>query len=508
MKIKWKVAFLVFLVLLSLIWIAPQLDSSGVSIRSVSFGSVAAESGISVPATLKPVNYEQIMYIDGVEIQSIEDYYEAISDKDSFQIVTNKGEYSLSLTENKTDFGLTVIPKPQTNIVMGLDLAGGVRILLEPERQLEAFEIETMRGALERRLNVFGLSDVRVDFAGDSVLNSNQYFIVEMAGATLSDVEKLLQTQGKFEAKINGEVVFTGEDIVLIEKRAVQGAGVLLESCGQFSEGFACQYQFPITLSSAAAQRQADLTRNLTVIREGSRAYLSSPIQLYLDDVLVTELSISAELQGRATPTISISGSGSGVSREAAIKNANDGLKEMQILLESGNLPAAITIVKADTVSADLGPTFLHNAFFVGLGALVVVCGVLAFRYRQLKIVLSAMFVVIAEIIILLGFSTLVKWNIDLASLAGLIIILGTGVDHLIIIADQVKYGESVKGVKSRIKDALRLIMIVFFTTGVAMLPLLFAGAGILKGFATITLVGLCIAIFITRPAFAELIAS
>ncbi len=38
------------------------------------------------------------------------------------------------------------------------------------------------------------------------------------------------------------------------------------------------------------------------------------------------------------------------------------------------------------------------------------------------------------------------------------------------------------------------------------MIPLLFAGAGLLKGFALTTIVGATMGVFISRPAFAEVI--
>jgi preprotein translocase subunit SecD len=41
---------------------------------------------------------------------------------------------------------------------------------------------------------------------------------------------------------------------------------------------------------------------------------------------------------------------------------------------------------------------------------------------------------------------------------------------------------------------------------GVAMIPLMSAGAGLLKGFAITTLIGITIGVFITRPAYANVI--
>jgi preprotein translocase subunit SecD len=45
-----------------------------------------------------------------------------------------------------------------------------------------------------------------------------------------------------------------------------------------------------------------------------------------------------------------------------------------------------------------------------------------------------------------------------------------------------------------------------YLTTTFAMLPLIFAGAGLLKGFAIITIIGVSISVFITRPAYAKVI--
>jgi preprotein translocase subunit SecD len=48
--------------------------------------------------------------------------------------------------------------------------------------------------------------------------------------------------------------------------------------------------------------------------------------------------------------------------------------------------------------------------------------------------------------------------------------------------------------------------MAAYFTTFVAMLPLMKAGAGLLKGFAITTIIGISVGVFITRPAFAAVV--
>ena len=54
--------------------------------------------------------------------------------------------------------------------------------------------------------------------------------------------------------------------------------------------------------------------------------------------------------------------------------------------------------------------------------------------------------------------------------------------------------------------NAFFIIMAAYFTTCAGMLPLWFAGAGLLKGFAFTTLVGISIGVFIARPAYAAII--
>jgi len=60
--------------------------------------------------------------------------------------------------------------------------------------------------------------------------------------------------------------------------------------------------------------------------------------------------------------------------------------------------------------------------------------------------------------------------------------------------------------IKQRLKRAMFIILGSFFTTLFAMLPLLKSGAGLLKGFALATIIGMLVSILVTRPAFADIV--
>ena len=181
-------------------------------------------------------------------------------------------------------------------------------------------------------------------------------------------------------------------------------------------------------------------------------------------------------------------------------------MKNLQTILITGSLPVKLNVVKTDTISPVLGEEFVKNALLVGLFAILAVSVVIFIRYRKWQISVPMLISMMSEVVLLLGFASLIGWNLDLAAIAGIIIAVGTGVDHLIVISDEslrTGTGGTQLSFKEKIKRAFFIIMGAYFTTCVAMIPLWFAGAGLLKGFAVTTIFGISFGIFITRPAFA-----
>jgi len=179
------------------------------------------------------------------------------------------------------------------------------------------------------------------------------------------------------------------------------------------------------------------------------------------------------------------------------------------ILLESGSLPIPIDDVSKETVSPFLGKEFLDNALLMGLLAIIVVSFVILIRYKIPKLVIPIMITTFAEIFLILGFLALIQLKLDLAAVAGIIAAVGTGVDHQIIIADEMIRGEQ-KGsitITGRIKKAFFIITVAAATTIATMVPIIFfgLGSGKLVGFAITIIIGVLIGVLITRPAFGEI---
>ncbi len=190
-------------------------------------------------------------------------------------------------------------------------------------------------------------------------------------------------------------------------------------------------------------------------------------------------------------------------------------LDDLRILLKSGALPIPIVSINQQTVSAELGEQFLSNVWIMGLLAFLVVSLIVYIRYREMKLVVPLVVVGLSEVVMILGFAALVQWNLDLASMAGILAAVGTGVDSEVIMTDEIQQEKHLqsehrdeKGWADRAKRAF-FIVSASASTGIAvMLPLVILGSGIgkLSGFALTTIAGVLLGVLISRPAFQEII--
>jgi preprotein translocase subunit SecD len=552
-----RVIFLMIILALALIALYPNPWNNGVAIRGVVKDGPANLAGIQSPKPASaPMTKEIITSINNVPISSIEEYaavLKTLKVNTTTQLKTNKGIYRISpqykfeyvTVENETtyenrttqvynqtlnmtvnvtalvkvakrvkvvdntslDLGMSVFNAPKTNIRTGLDLQGGTRVLLEPAEQVTDEQFDNLLASLEERINVYGIGDVVIRPANDLV--GKKYIRIEIAGVTEEEVREFITSQGKFESKIGNTTVFIGGNDITYVCKTSQCSGLSYrEPCGRTSDNqWACRFMFSITVRPEAAQRQADTTRNLEVISTDGQEYLSQKIDFYLDDVLVDSLNIGADLKGRAATDIEISGSGAGITQQEAVNDALKNMKRLQTILITGSLPVKLNIVQIDTISPTLGKEFSRSTILLAILASIAVIIVIFIKYREIRIVFPIAVTLVSEIVIIIGVAALIGWNIDLAAIAGIIVAVGTGVDDQIVITDETLRGESqVLSWKERFKKAMFIIMAAYLTTIVSMVPLLAAGAGLLKGFAITSILGVSIGVFITRPANAAMI--
>ena len=432
----------------------------------------------------------------------------ALVKKETLVIKTDKSEYAILITQVPD---MTVRAAQKTNINLGLDLQGGSRVIIRPVTEnattVDDSQLQDMIDVLSNRLNVYGLADLKMRPASD--LEGNKFIVIEIGGATREEVRELIGQQGKFEAKIGNEVVFRGGqgDIPFVCRNDGSCSGIR-PPCRQLSaDQWVCTFEFVISLSEASAKNHARITQNIEVnTSESGARYLSQSLDLYLDNTQVDSLQISEDLKGRETTQIAISGPGYGATEQAAYETALSQMNKLQTVLITGSLPVKIEIEKLDTISPVLGKEFIKNSIVVGLIAILAVAVVIYIRYRKFQITIPIMITTLSEVILTLGTASIMQWSMDLASIAGIIAAVGTGVNDQIVITDEVLKGESLLGWKERVKRAFFIIMAAYATTVAAMIPLWGAGAGLVRGFAVTTIIGVTVGVFITRPAYASMI--
>jgi len=508
---KPRVLLLLFFLIISILAINPNLGAKGISIKHVEKNSDAYLAGMESPAKeVSPTNYEKILEINNEAIKTINDYSRITSSveiNDTIKIKTDKSQYTLVKTSENLGLNLQKVAK--TNIRTGLELQGGTRVVLKPAEEITDLQFEELIQIMEYRLNTYGLSDISIRKAEGlpAFLGGDyeKYIVVEIAGATQQEISDLIASQGLFEAKIGNETVFSGgsQDITYVCRNDGTCSGI--RECIPLEDGeYYCKFEFLIHLSTEAAKKHAEATADLEIIDN----YLSEKIDFYLDDTLVDSLNIGSDLKGLEATQIVISGPGMGENQAEAVEEALTQMHHLQTILLTGSLPVDLEIEDLNPISPAYGEEFTKNVVNIGILAILAVSLVIFLRYRSLKISIPILIALVSEIIIILGFASLFKWNLDLAAIAGLIAAVGTGIDDNIVIIDEVTRGKSGYSYKwkEKLKKAFFIIFAAYVTTLAAMLPLFKAGAGLLRGFALITIVGVTIGVFITRPAFAAIV--
>tara|TARA_Y100000310_G_scaffold158082_2_gene157517 strand:+ start:484 stop:1986 length:1503 start_codon:yes stop_codon:yes gene_type:complete len=495
MKISFRVWVLIIALLLSALAIRPSFDS-GVLVSSVDVESEVFQSGLR--------QGEIITSISGQEVKDLESYSRVVEEllaDGEFKRVdleTKENSYALFINES---LPISVAEIPSNRIQLGLDLRGGSRALVQPEGELTDNQLQDLIEVARNRFNVYGLSDVNI--RGVTDLQGNKFMMVEVAGATPDDLESLVAEQGKFEAKIGNKTVFVGgdKDISDVCRNDATCAGV--QTCQASAEGYFCNFAFTIYLTEESAKKHADVTKQLELDPSGQ--YLNESLYLFVDDVEVDSLLVGASLRGQVTTQISIQGSGQGPTQDDAFADAKGNMNRLQTIMITGSLPYKLNIVKLDTISPTLGDDFASIILLAGLSSIVLVSIIVFFRYRKFKASLALLFTAFSELIIILGIAGLIGWNLDLPSIAGILATIGTGVDQQIVILDEANRKKN-QGISHRMKRALFVIFTAYLTSVVALLPLYWAGAGLFKGFAFTTIVGITAGVLITRPAFADMI--
>ncbi|KUG19045.1 protein-export membrane protein secd [hydrocarbon metagenome] len=346
---------------------------------------------------------------------------------------------------------------------------------------------------LEDKINRLGTQDARVNLLTPAGSDFAQYVRVELAGVDMATAQEIVGTQGRFEIRIYTtgnatEHVLYGDAITSVGVPTQNPPG-----SNYWGVGFTFSEQGAVAFREAAIEHGAvnsPAEHELLMLLDNETVY-SAP----LDPNLAAKLRTAPERELSAS-------TGSG-------QEGLDAAMALEIHLRAGALPVNVDIVGSGSVPAALGEHFKMMSLIAGILAVLTVGVVVFFRYREPYIVLPMIGTTAAELLILLGIARAIGWQLDLATIAGLIAVMGTGIDQLVITTDEVLHEGRVPSPNLYLKRygrAFGIIAVAATTMFIAMLPLALMDLSTLRGFAIIAILGVLIGVLITRPAYGKII--
>ena len=351
---------------------------------------------------------------------------------------------------------------------------------------------DDVKRILENKINTLGTKDAKVNTL-TGLNNVARYVRVELAGVDMNQAQAIVGKQGKFEIRIETtgnqtEHVLYGDSITSVQNPAQEPPGSNTWGVG-----------FTLSSAGAGAFRESAIKYGATV--DPSKHHLV----MLLDNKTVYSAPLSDDLAGKVqTENIRqlFASTGQG-------KNGMQQATNLKIHLRAGALPVDVTVAGSGSQSAPLGEHFKLMCILAGILALITVGVVIYYRYREPNIVLPMVLINASEIVILLGFISLIRFQMDLPTIAGLIAVLGTGIDQLVVITDEILHEGKVPSPNlylKRLARALSIIVVAAATVIIAMVPLALMDLSTLKGFALITIMGVLVGVLVTRPAYGRII--
>ena len=340
------------------------------------------------------------------------------------------------------------------------------------------------RDILNDKMNSMGLKDIPVRTVGD------EYILIDFAGIDLATAKEIAEKPGKFEIRIQT----TGNET----EHVLYGDSIQSVGIPTYHDE---QWHTPFVLDEEGARALQKVALETGAIDDPESHYLI----MYLDGVEIygAPLSYSAASKLREGPIYSWEASTG--TDEAAKTQAT----ALQVHLRAGALPVNVQLVGSGHVDAGLGSQFKTEAVIAGLISLLGVAAVVFRRYKRREILLPMVGTSTSEVIMILGVAALIGWQLDLPAIAGIIASIGTGIDHLVIITDEVLHEGKLppsRVFKSRIGKAFAIILGAASTNIIALSPLVVMGFGSLKGFAITTIIGVFIGVIFARPVYGVVI--
>ncbi len=377
------------------------------------------------------------------------------------------------------------------NINLGLDLQGGMSVLLKADvsKISEARKYDAIQAAVEKirnRIDIYGVKETSIQLQGaNSILVQVPGLVSREMVDTLKGVGKLEfklveEDQEKIKQALSGDVPegyelkkFDGKDYLLVSEPEIVGSD-LSESFVGFDQYNTAAIQLRFTSQGAkkfAKVTQENVNRQLAILLDGA---MKSDPPVIRQPILSGE----AEITGRFTMD------------EARLTTS---------ILNSGALPIPLSVEEERSVGPLLGSDSIRRGVnSILLGVVLVVFFVVVYYF--IGGLITTICLTLNVLFILAGLH-LFRATLTLPGIAGVILTLGMAVDANVLIFERIR--EELRlhkplsiAAKNGFNRAKRTIIDANITTLIAAFFLYIFGTGPIKGFATTLSLGIIASIF------------
>lgn len=375
-----------------------------------------------------------------------------------------------------TLLGLGPVEPIKDKLNLGLDIKGGVYVVLEAETDASGEDLkkimEQTQAVIENRVNQMGLSEPVVTIEGEKRIR------VELPGA--EDAEEAIDLIGQ-TAQLqfclsDGTLVLDGSDI--------KTAGVTTD---QENGGYAISIEF----TREGGTKFEDATRkaisgSVTSAFEGvdNRA-----IVILLDEEVISSPVPSEVISGGNC--IITNGTLGGFDVEYA--------SNLSALIRGGALPVGLTEVNSSVQTAKIGIHALETSVLAGFIGLLCILVIMFLFYRLMG--LSANLALLLYVVLILWIMVAMHAVLTLPGIAGIILSVGMAVDANVVIfsriSEEITNGKTIRVANQLgFKRALSTIIDSQITTLIAAVVLYQVGSSSVKGFAMTLMIGIVVSIF------------
>lgn len=360
--------------------------------------------------------------------------------------------------------GVYDIAPLKDNLSYGLDLTGGVYVVLEAQETEgeEAITEETLSKAISTirtRIDALGVKEPTIVTQGENR--------VRVSIPDVDDAQSALEIIGstarlEFVAE-DGTVVLTG-DYIESAKLATQQNDYGVNE--------------PVVILSFNDE-------GAVLFSKATSTYLGQTISIQLDGEEISAPVVQTQI----------------TDGEAVISNINDIEVAQQIatLISAGALPVDFEVIQVQSIGAVLGEYSLQKSLIAGAIGIALVLVFMLVVYRSLG--LFADIALLIYLVIYLYVMALLNVTLTLPGIAGIILSVGMAVDANVIIFERIKeeyasgksWGAAVSG---GFKHGVSTIVDSNTTTVIAGLILYLFGSGTIKGFALTLCIGILVSMF------------